>query len=158
MNRSTQVNHYLSFRVGHQWYGIDVDNILEVMHFMTLTELPGTPPDVLGLLTFRGEVMPVIDLRLRFGTGDASLRLDTPIIGIHTPEGPLGLVVDDADDVEQVAASQISAKARTASPYVTSVARLDDRLLLLLDTGLLRAETQLSAVETTPQEIEAPVE
>ncbi|MBN1285267.1 MAG: purine-binding chemotaxis protein CheW [Anaerolineae bacterium] len=141
------VKYYLSFRVGHQWYGVDVDDILEVMHFMTLAELPGTPPDVLGLLTFRGEIMPVIDLRIRFGAGDAGLRLDTPIIGIHTPEGPLGLVVDDADDVEEVALSQISAQTRTASPYVTSVARLADRLLLLLDTELLRAQTRLGAAE-----------
>ncbi len=137
------VRQYLSFRVGHQWYGIEVDHILEVLHFVALSELPGSLTDVLGLMTLREEVMPVVDLRLRFGASETPLSLDTPIIAVRTPHGPLGLVVDDADDVEEVTSEQTADGHRAVSPYVNGVARLSGRLLLILDTALLRAETAL---------------
>jgi purine-binding chemotaxis protein CheW len=140
---SEQTKHYLSLRVGQQWYGIDVSHIKQVLHFMELTELPGTPPDILGLLTLRDQVMPVIDLRQRFGLADALLKLDTPIIAIDTDEGPLALIADDVDEVEAVDHAQISAQARTASPYVTGAFRTARGLLLLLDIALIHAETQL---------------
>lgn len=139
---STTTQHCLSLRVGQQWYGIAVDSVIEVLHLVALTELPAATPDVLGLMTVRNVVMPVIDLRLRFGLDDAPLRLDTPVIAIRTENGPIGLVVDEADDVEQISETQMSAYDSADSPYVASVARLPERLLLLLDTALLRTEIQ----------------
>ncbi len=87
--------------------------------------------------------MPVIDLRLRFGLADAPLRLDTPVIAIRTENGPVGLVVDGADDVEQISETQMAAYDSADSPYVASVVRLSERLLLLLDTALLRTDIQV---------------
>lgn len=159
--------NYLSFRVGQQWYGVDVSNVIEVLHMVALTELPAAAPDVLGLMIVREAVMPVIDLRRRFGLGQPALRLDTPIIALRTgglrPAGeraaangnarqhngasdrPLGLVVDEVDDVEYVATEHLAVYHDTDSPYVTHVARLPDRLLLVLDTSLLRRETNVQA-------------
>lgn len=140
---SASVQHYLSFRVGRQWYGVHVDQIIEVLHLLALTELPAAPPEILGLMTVRDMVMPVVDLRRRFGLGEAPLRLDTPIIAVRTPRGPIGLVVDEAEDVERIPAHLIAAHDGDDSPYITGVARLSDRLLLLLDTARLRAETRV---------------
>ena len=58
---------YLCCRVGTEWYGVEVSRVIEVLHFAALHEVPGAKPDVLGLLTLRDLIMPVIDLRLRFG-------------------------------------------------------------------------------------------
>lgn len=134
---STQ--HYLSFRIGPEWYGVELDDIIEVLHFMALTELPAAPPDVLGLMVLRDTVMPVVDLRLRFDLPNASLTLNTPIIAVRTPHGPIGMVVDDVDDVEQV--TEFVQHHETLSPYVNGVAKLPTRLLLLFDTALLREHT-----------------
>ena len=130
---------YLRFRVGQQWYGIAVDEVIEVLSFMWLTELPGAPADVLGMMTLRDLVMPVLDLRLRFGLANASLQLDSPIIAVRTPHGPLGLVVDDVDDLERVSDEQIGSHEDETSPFVTGFARLPNHLLLLLDVSRLRA-------------------
>jgi purine-binding chemotaxis protein CheW len=139
-----QTKRYLRFRVGHQWYGIDVDNIIEVLNFMLLTELPGVAPDVLGLMTLRDMVMPVLDLRLRFGILNPALQLDSPVIAVHSSRGPIGLVVDDIDDLEDVQESQIAPHNDETTPYVTGFARLPDHLMLLLDASLLRTEVLVS--------------
>ncbi|MBN1966681.1 MAG: chemotaxis protein CheW [Anaerolineae bacterium] len=158
---SDKSRRYLSFRVGQQWYGVDVGRVIEVLHMVALTELPAATPDVLGLLVVREVVMPVIDLRRRFGLTPKPLRLDTPIIALYSDglrpagsfqngaaqekqtSGPIGLVVDEVDDVIDVTAAQIAVYGDTDSPYVTQAARLPNRLLLVLDTALLRREVSI---------------
>ncbi len=135
MNASTS---YLSFYVGNQLYGIDVENIIEVLHLVALTELPEPAPDVLGLMTLREVVMPVVDLRRRFDLPTAPLRLDTPIIAVNTPNGQLGLVVDNVDEVDQM--DGISDQHKDESPYITGTAQINEKLLLLLDTTQIRRE------------------
>jgi len=127
---------FLCCRVGEEWFGIEVGHVIEVLHFVALHEIPGAKPDVLGLLTLRDLIMPVIDLRIRFGRSEAPLNLDTPIIAVNTPNGPVGLVVDDVDDVEQVA--EIEDEHGNESHYTVGAARLDSRLLLILNISLFR--------------------
>ena len=131
---------YLRCRVGQQWYGIAVGDVIEVLSFMWLAELPGVPAEVLGMMTLRDLVMPVLDLRLRFGLTSAPLQVDSPIIAAQTSHGPIGLVVDDVDDLESISEAQIAPQEGDSSPYVTGFARLPDHLLLLLDVSQLRAE------------------
>src|SRR5579871_3443736 len=109
---------YLRFRVGQEWYGIDVDSVVEVLPFMALTELPDSPSDVLGMMRLRESVAPVVDLRLRFGFSTVSYDLNTPIIAAKTASGLIGLVVDDVDDLERVDVALISAQTGQASRYV----------------------------------------
>jgi purine-binding chemotaxis protein CheW len=131
--------YFLTFRVGQEWYGIGVGQLIEVLHLVGLTEMPGTPPDVLGLLTLRDTVMPVVDLRLRFGLDEAPLHLDTHIIAIHTASGPMGLVVDDVDDVDEIADSVETHPVE--SDHVRCAVKQKGHLLMLLDVDHLRRET-----------------
>lgn len=140
---SASSRFYLRCRIGREWYGIAVDTVLKVLHLVALTELPGASPDVLGLMTLPHGVVPVIDLRRRFALPEAPLDLGTPIVAVDTPHGAVGLVVDDADDIELVDESQIAPHADTISSYVVGVAKQPDHLLLLLDTSLLSAEARL---------------
>ena len=134
---------YLCCRVGHEWYGIEVRRVIEVLHFVALHEIPGAKPEVLGLLTLRDLIMPVIDLRIRFGLHEAELSVDTPIIAVDTPNGPVGLVVDDVDDVEQV--PKIADDHSRESPFTIGTARLENRLMLILN--LLRFRESLPVQE-----------
>lgn len=139
------MRNYLSCRVGREWYGIELDRISKVLHMVALTELPDAPPDVLGLLTMQDQVIPVVDLRRRFKVSDVSLRLDTPIVVVDLELGAMGLVVDDADDVEIVQDDQITAYDGAELPYVTGVAKQPERLLMLLDLAQLLARAEVAA-------------
>jgi len=140
MSESRQV--YLRCRVGREWYAINVDHVIRVLHMVALTEMPTASPDVLGLLTLPDRIAPVVDLRRHFGLSDASFRLDMPIVAVDTPHGAVGLVVDEADDIESVDEVQIAPYTGGVSPYILGVARCPNHLLLLLDTSLLGAEAR----------------
>jgi purine-binding chemotaxis protein CheW len=127
---------FLRCRVGREWYGIAVEQVIEVLQLVALNEIPGAKPHVLGLLTLRDVVMPVMDLRILFGTEDTRLSLDTPIIALNTADGPIGVLVDDVDDVQRV--SEIGDQHAQESPFIMAAAQVDDRLLLLLDVERLK--------------------
>jgi chemotaxis signal transduction protein len=134
------MQHYLSCRIGREWYGIELGAVIEVLHFVALTELPGTPPEVLGLMTIRDLVMPVVDLRRLFGLPEAALTLDTPIVAVRAPEGAVGLVVDDTDNIENIQDEQVAVYDGVASPYVSGAIRLSEGLLMLLNLSALKLE------------------
>lgn len=127
--------HYLSFRIAQQWYGVRVDEVIEVLQLVYLNPLPAAADDVLGLMTLRETIVPVIDLRIRFGLPPTQITLTTPIIAIRTATNTLGIVVDDVDDVLEIAPSLHHEDHN--SPYVVQVVTLEDRLLMLLDTNRL---------------------
>jgi purine-binding chemotaxis protein CheW len=134
---------YLSARVGNQWYGIEVEQVIEVLHLVAYNEVPSPQDDVLGLITVRAEVMPLVDLRRRFGLKETQLKLDTPVIAIRSDSGPLALVFDDADRVEEFSESVVTtSKDSRQLRYVSGVARLADRLLFLLDANSLAQQNE----------------
>lgn len=156
---TTPTQGCLSVRIGHQWFGIAIDSLIEVLHLVALTDLPAAPPDVLGLLTVRKQVMPVVDLRRRFGAEDTALHLDTPLIAVRTAEGTLGLVVDEAEDVVYYTAAQVADYDSKESPYIQAVIQRPEGLLLMLDTDCLRHEiaSQVPAARLEPASTPEPV-
>jgi len=110
-----KAHKYLSARIGSQWYGIEVEKVIEVLHLVAYTEAPALQNDILGLTTVRDEVMPLIDLRRRFGLKDAQLKLDTPVVAIREAHGLIALVFDDADSVEDVYDAQLRRPWRFAA-------------------------------------------
>ena len=138
---TSSIRNFVTFRVGSQWYGVDVENVIEISHLVLLNDVPTASADVVGLMTLRNVVMPVIDLRLRFGLTEPEFRLDTPIIAVKTHDQSMGIIVDDIDNVEQVSADQISAQLGNAFPYVYGTAQQHNRLLMLLDLDSLTLAT-----------------
>ena len=129
---------FLRFLVGSQWYGISIDHVMEVSYFMLLNELPIAEPGMLGLMTIRDEVIPVIDLRVRFGIPEPEYTLDTPIIAVTTAYGKVGLVVNNADTVENIAETETVTYQRGEElPYLSGAAKLAEGLLLLLNVDQL---------------------
>jgi purine-binding chemotaxis protein CheW len=124
---------YLAVRVGGMWYGIPLPAIIEVIHMVALAELPGTQDDVLGLLTLRDHIMPVVDLRMRFDRTPTKLHLNTPIVAVRagSDEQMIGFVVDEVDSVVLLDA-EMPIKA-TNTPYLAGAVQLEAYVLLILD-------------------------
>jgi len=107
MNETTRYG--LSFRLGQQWYGIDVSQIVEVLYLLEMAELPGSEAHFLGLMTLREKIVPVIDLRVYYQVSEAPLQLNTPIIVVRQSNGLVGLVVDEFDNVEYITPEHLMA-------------------------------------------------
>lgn len=129
--------HYLCVRIGAQWYGIDLRNVIEMVHLVALTEVPRTQPHLLGLLTLREHIMPVIDMRIFFKLDDTSLSLNTPMVALRDAHNlPIVLVVDE---VEEVLATDAPIQDQTETPAISGAIQLPDRMMMLLDIEYLVA-------------------
>lgn len=136
---------YLTVRVGGMWYGIPLAAIIEVLHMVALAELPEAEEDVLGLLTLRNHIMPVVDLRVRFHQTHTKLELNTPIVAVReeTDNQMIGFVVDEVDSVVLLD-SDTPIKASN-SPYLAGAVQLDTYMLLLLDIPTFTERSGLGA-------------
>jgi len=131
------ITHGLTFRIGQQWYALNVDHVIEVIHLVALAELPAAESNILGLMTLRDRVMPVIDLRAYLGVTDPQYTLTTPIIAVHSERTAFGMVVDEVDTVERILPEQLNAYSGPHLAQISGVARLNERLLFLIDLSAI---------------------
>jgi purine-binding chemotaxis protein CheW len=134
-------------------YGFPLDHVLEVVRMVALAPLPEAPSWVHGLLNLRGRTVPVIDLRVRLGLPRREPDLSTAIVVTTTGSGLLGLIADELVEVVFVAPHELDPAGieTAASPCVIALARLGDRLILLLDVDRVR-EGSSDAIERTTWE------
>lgn len=154
----------LTFRLGGQVYGLAVTEVAQIIEMVTLTLLPQTPWAIQGVFNWHGKIVPVLDLRLRFGLPHKSYQLHTPIILTHLREYTLGLIVDWVEDVVEIPATDLeTGETMIPSPlispppgseqrsYWAGVAKVERRLIPILKIEVLLSleeQTRLAAQVT----------
>jgi purine-binding chemotaxis protein CheW len=136
-----QTERYLSFMLGGEEYGVDILRVQEIKVWDTVTRVPYSPPYVLGVINLRGSIVPVIDLRIRFGLERVTQDATTVIIVVQVPgdraERTVGMVVDAVADVHDVARQSILPLPDALGPiekvFVRGLADQGGKLLILLD-------------------------
>ena len=128
---------YVVFDVAGSEYVLPASEVLQLETFGGATPVPGAPAYVAGLVQVRGRVLPVVDLRARFGLPSAELTLDTRVVVVQARTRSVGLVADRAREVVRLAADQLKPPPRMVAEqgegYVKAVAQSGPRLLMLLD-------------------------
>jgi purine-binding chemotaxis protein CheW len=134
-SKRAQAVQWLTFRLEAGEYALDIRDVIEVLSMVALAPMPQAQPWLAGMLNLRGRVMPVIDLRRRLGLTPRPYGLDTPIIVVRQADRPVGLIVDEAVEVLTLSEQALAAPDALAGPdhAVRAIARLDDRLIMLLD-------------------------
>jgi purine-binding chemotaxis protein CheW len=134
----------LIFKVGQEEYGVNIGQVVSIERMQTITAYPNRPPHVLGVTTLRDVVTPVVDLRAAL-TGESLQPTDaTRIIIVQTYDNAIGLVVDAATEVLDIALDTIQhpnlLEEKDVS-YLKGITKLDHRLLILLDIEKLLEDT-----------------
>lgn len=128
---------YVIFELDGQSYGAGIHVVREVNLVAAVTRLPNTPAYVEGVIDLRGEIMPVIDLRKRLSLAAREADEDTRLMILALSSGPTALVVDAVDQVVTLADEAITSPGEgmtvAGHEYVTGVARVDDKLVVILD-------------------------
>lgn len=141
--------HLVVFRLDREEYAVPIDAVREVVRVTDVTRVPHAPPHIRGVMNLRGRILPIVEIRSRLGLSPAELTPASRVVVVEVLGRLLGLLVDAVGQVSRVGERQVAAppeEVRAAgSEAVTGVARLDQRLLILLD--LSRA---LSAFSPTP--------
>lgn len=127
----------VSFVIEDEEFGVDILNVQEIIRIVEATRVPHSPTFVEGVINLRGRIVPVIDLRGRFGLECRSADRDTRIIVVDLAGSVVGFQVDSVREVIRVDRNVIEPPPDLAigieAKYITGVAKLDDRLLILLD-------------------------
>ena len=133
---------YLTFGVGEEEYGLEIDYVKEILQVQPITEVPDIPSYIKGLINLRGKITPVMDVRLRFGKMPQDYDERTCIIIVMQNDNMIGLIVDAIRDVLDIDDSQIGdpagVKSGTPNRYIRSIARTDhgNKLIINLEKVL----------------------
>ncbi len=148
---------YLTFELGRESYGVPVLKVREIIRAVDITPVPRMPSYVKGVFNLRGKVLPVIDLRVRFGLEKAEFTGTTCTIVIHVshPNGArslLGLIVDAVKEVSQVRGDQMEPPPDFGfalnTDYIIAMARIKEGITTLLDMDRIVAAEISEATDT----------
>lgn len=130
---------HVVFSVGEAEYALPASDVLTMDAWEGATKVPGTPSHVAGIVQIRGEVVPVVDLRERFGLSPAEPSTDTRVLVVLADERKVGLKVDRAREVIRVEPERVREPpeelAQTSERFVRALIHAGDRLLMVIDPG-----------------------
>jgi purine-binding chemotaxis protein CheW len=142
---STAARKVLSFALGSEEYGLDILAVREIIGLIDITPLPQSPEYVKGVINLRGKIIPVLELRTRFGMPSVNYTDETCIIVVDVPvenEGDsrlMGLVVDTVREVLDIPTSSIEPPPQfgTSIPmdYITGIGKVREKVVVMLDTS-----------------------
>lgn len=144
------VQRYLSFSLGHEEYAVPLLAVREVIALPDITPVPYTPPHFLGIMNLRGQVISIIDLRLKFNI-KVENTTETAVIICDVGTTSLGVVISSVNSVLALDPEEISAKPEIQSykntDYITGVTRRDKKLILLLDINKALSVEEHAAIK-----------
>jgi len=146
------LKQFISFSIGEEEYGLELLRVKEVIRIREITWLPKAPSFVKGIINLRGDVIPVIDLRERFGLGARETAASARVIVVEVEQRLIGMVVDSASQAVRIPADQIDPPPPMlggfSQEFITGVGKLDDKLIILLNTDAILTMEEMSALST----------
>ena len=134
------------FRIGEEYFGVDIGKVVEFLHTQKIYTLPELPDFLSGVITVRGEVLPLLDMRKRFDI--PSLRTDELIIIVRYDDEKIGLLVDEIKEILSLSPEEITAPPKIfkglKKKYLTGLGKKIDKIIILLDVEhLLSSEEKI---------------
>ncbi len=146
-------SQYVTFKIGKSKYGIDVMKVREVLYLISITEVPNKLSYMKGVIDLRGEVVPVIDARIKFNLNEEEYNDDTVIVIIEYANVLVGLVVDSVSDVIRISPHDIkeskkfSSDADIEKDYIRGIARFEEELIIILDIDRILSKEEMEMIE-----------
>lgn len=146
---------YLTFKIGPEEFGVRVIKVREIMGIQQITAVPQTPDYLKGVINLRGKVIPVIDLRLKFGLPpmEYTQRTCIVVVQVEGDAGPIlvGLVVDAVSEVLNLGSSEIEDTpdfgAKLATPFILGMAKLKGKVKILLDIDRVVSTQEIAVMD-----------
>jgi len=155
LDKTTQ---YLTFKLQDEIFALDISTVREVLDFTVITKVPRTPAFMRGVINLRGSVVPVIDLRLKFGMTVTEKTVNTCVIivevKVHDETVILGVLADSVQEVMDLDAEHVEPAPRIGThlktEFIKGMGKRNDRFLMLLDIDRVFSTDELAQVQEAP--------
>ncbi len=155
----TDTRQYLTFQLGDEIFAIDVSHVREILEFTTVTKVPGTPEYMRGVINLRGSVVPVLDIRLKFGMLAAEKTVNTCIIVVEVSfDGEttiIGALVDSVQEVFELDPEQIEPAPKIGmqlkTEFIKGMGKKDERFIIILDIGKVFTFEEIAIAQETEE-------
>ncbi|MCX8085760.1 MAG: chemotaxis protein CheW [Rhodocyclaceae bacterium] len=142
---------YLTFTLGPEEYAIDILKVQEIRGYEPPTTIAHAPEFIKGVINLRGVIVPIVDLRIKFGVGQAEYTPFTVVIILSLSSRLVGIVVDGVSDVTTLAPEQIHPAPEFAATvdtrYIEGLGTADGRMLIIVDIEKLMLSAEMALVE-----------
>jgi purine-binding chemotaxis protein CheW len=143
---------FLTFRLGGEEYGIDILKVQEIRSYEPPTRIANSASFFKGVVNLRGVIVPIVDLRLKFGCDSADYNSFTVVIVLNIHGRVVGAVVDSVSDVLELPGDAVKAApemdAAVDTSHITGIANVGERMLILMDIEALMASPDMGLTET----------
>ncbi len=141
----------VSFKLGKEEFGVDILKVQEINRMLEITEMPNSPEFIEGIVNLRGRIIPVVDLKKRLHLPEKEHDNSTRIIVVELNNKTVGFIVDEVSEVlrieSRVTEPPPQMVAGIDSDFITAVAKLEDRLLILLDLNKVLSRDEAKELE-----------
>lgn len=148
-------SEYLTFQLGAEEYAIDILKVQEIRCYEPPTAIAYAPPFIKGVINLRGIIVPIVDLRIKFGLGLAEYTPFTVVIVLNVAKRVVGVVVDSVSDVVMLSATQIRQApdfaANFDTKYIVGLATLGERMLIVTDIERLMSSRDMDLIDEAAQ-------
>lgn len=152
----TETMQYLTFKLEDEVFALDITTVREVLDFTTMTKVPRTPEFMRGVINLRGSVVPVVDLRLKFGLGKTEKTVNTCIIIVEVNvDGEtviLGALADSVQEVIDLGPDHIEPApkigTRLNTEFIKGMGKRDNNFIIILDIDKVFSTSELAQVQT----------
>ena len=154
-NEDTQKDKFLTFRIANEDYGIEIRYVTEIIGIQRITEIPSMPVFIKGVINLRGKVIPVMDIRSRFGLEEREYDDRTCIIVVNINNTSVGLVVDTVNEVADIPENDIepapNIKKDSNSDFIHGLGKVGNDVKILLNVNELLFDEELESLESEAQ-------
>lgn len=144
---------FLTFFLGEEGYGLEILKVHEIIGVLPITRVPRTPEFIRGVINLRGKVIPVVDLRLKFGMPIIEQTEQTCIIVVDVGKVEMGIVVDKVSEVLNIEPNQIadapSFGVAVNTDFILGLGKANNKVIILLDIGKVLTTMETNAVSAT---------
>ncbi|MCO4786488.1 chemotaxis protein CheW [Marinomonas atlantica] len=149
---SMPTREFLTFVLGDETYALDIMTVKEIRGYEATTKIANAPDFIKGVINLRGDIVPIIDLRIKFGIGEATYNEWTIVIMLNIHERIVGIVVDGVSDVMNLEEDDIRPAPEFGvafdSQYLHGLAALEDHMVIIVDIEALISSDELGIFET----------
>jgi purine-binding chemotaxis protein CheW len=150
--RVASSREYLSFRLGAEEYGIDILKVQEIRGYEAVTRIANSPGFIKGVVNLRGTIVPIVDLRIKFGLGEPEYNAFTVVIILNVARRVVGIVVDSVSDVIELGAEQVRPSPEFSSgvdsQHIEGIGTAGERMLILMDIEKLMTSPDMELMDT----------